>query len=91
MRCSRESLSRKGVLAELKHVLANEEREGGAGFLIPVALDDSFLDWSSEDAALGDAIRERIVADFRESQSGASMEAAFDRLATTLRRIGQRR
>jgi hypothetical protein len=89
--CSKESLSRKGVLAELTHVLAKEEREGGTGFLIPIALDDSFLHWSSEDAALGDAIRERIVADFRNNRSGASMDAAFERLAITLRRIGQRR
>lgn len=85
--CSHASLARPGVHAELRHVLAKEERHGGSGFLIPIALDDAFLHW--EPGVLGDAIRERIVTDFRHLPDDRARMDAVSRLARRLRRLGQ--
>lgn len=60
--CSSASLNRPGVKNEIQETLAREARDGGASYLIPVALDDYLFNW---DDVLGFVIRDRVVADFR--------------------------
>lgn len=64
--CSKESLSRKGVLAEIEEVLDRERREGGAELVIPVLLDGHLLSgWNSPHPDVAVTLRERVAADFR--------------------------
>lgn len=64
--CSKDSLERKGVVSEIEEALEREAREGGEPILIPVALDDYvFEDWAPHRAGVAQAIRDRVIADFR--------------------------
>jgi len=64
--CSRASLDRPGVLNEITETLQRESREGGKEYLIPITLDDYvFSDWKPNDMGLALAIKDRVVADFR--------------------------
>lgn len=64
--CSKASLDRSGVLNEIAEALQREARDGGKEYLIPITLDDYvFSGWTPEDAGLAQAIRDRVVADFR--------------------------
>jgi hypothetical protein len=66
--CSRDSLDRGGVTNEIEETLAREARDGGAEYLIPITIDDYvFTDWSPEDSGLVFAVRDRVVADFRDA------------------------
>lgn len=74
--CSRSSLNRPGVLNEIEEALQREAREGGSELLIPVALDDYVFDhWAPARPDLAEAVRARVVADFRD---GLTNQAAFD-------------
>lgn len=61
--CSAGSLKRVGVRYEIEEAFAREARDGGAAYVIPVALDDYVFDASDQFAEL---LRERVVADFRD-------------------------
>jgi hypothetical protein len=61
--CSAASLDRPGVRNEIEETLDREARDGGATYLIPIVLDDYLFEWKDP---LGIAIRNRVVADFRE-------------------------
>ena len=64
--CSRDSLDRPGVLNEIDEALQREAREGAKSILIPIRLDDYVLtEWAPEHPGLAQAIRDRVVADFR--------------------------
>jgi hypothetical protein len=64
--CSRNSLERPGVVNELEETLQREARQGGAAVLIPITLDDYvFGDWAPQNPDLAQAVRDRVVADFR--------------------------
>jgi DNA-binding response OmpR family regulator len=68
--CSRKSLDRPGVLNEIEVTLQREAREGGRSILIPITLDDYvFTGWTPPRPDLGDAIRDRVVADFSAASS----------------------
>jgi len=86
--CSRASLERPGVLNELEETLEREARSGGASFLIPITLDDYVFEWSppaSRDVA--QAVRDRVVADFRGADSDPAL---FDRAVRRLLRALER-
>ena len=92
--CSRASLTRPGVIAELRHTLAREEHEnGGASILVPVALDEYAYGWQNSAAPeLASAVRERVIGDFVGTGDDAMMFAsAVENLATSLRMLHQRR
>jgi hypothetical protein len=74
--CSESSLDRKGVLNEIEEALAREARDGGAAYIIPIRLDDYLFDgWNPANPDTAQALRDRVVADFR----GADIDAAkFD-------------
>lgn len=68
--CSKQSLERSGVQYELEKVIERESREGGAAYLIPVALDDYIFDeWQPARSYLRQEVLNRVVADFRDSNS----------------------
>ncbi len=64
--CSRASLDRPGVLNEIAETLQREARDGGKEYLIPITLDDYvFSEWKPHDPGIVQAIKDRVVADFR--------------------------
>jgi uncharacterized protein YjbI with pentapeptide repeats len=84
--CSEASLDRRGVQNELELALAKEARDGGAAYLIPVVLDDYLFRWKPARSDLAQALRERVVADFRRARSDAEAFAAgVSRLLKALR------
>ncbi len=61
--CSKDALSRPGVLNEIERVLEREAKEGGTDILIPVALDDFvYSDWAPNRADISSQIRSRVIA-----------------------------
>lgn len=84
--CSRNSLDRSGVQNEIEETLQREAREGGSERLIPITLDDYVLrDWDPSSGDLAQAIRDRVVADFKNADSDSGkFEIAFARLMNAL-------
>lgn len=84
--CSRSSLDRSGVANELEEALQRESREGGKTILIPVAIDDYvFSEWAPANAGTAQAIRDRVVADFREApRNPVAFERALGRVVAVL-------
>jgi uncharacterized protein YjbI with pentapeptide repeats len=86
--CSRASLNRTGVQNEIEEILAREAREGGEALLIPVRVDDYVLhDWKPKNAGIAQAVRDRVVADFRGSDRDPTVfEGGVLRLLAALKR-----
>lgn len=84
--CSAASLNRPGVLNEITEALQREAREGGRDHLIPITLDDYvFVAWKPEDPGLAQAIKDRVVADFRGADEHPdTFAAAVSRLIAAL-------
>lgn len=84
--CSRNSLDRHGVMNELEETLQRESREGGASILIPITLDGYvFAEWAPSQSGLAQAVRDRVVADFRGALSDNDVfEAGVRRLVVAL-------
>ncbi|MFA0690966.1 toll/interleukin-1 receptor domain-containing protein [Vibrio splendidus] len=60
--CSKDSLTRNGVLNEIERVLEREAKEGGSDILIPVTLDDYiFTEWNPERTDIADQIKARVI------------------------------
>jgi hypothetical protein len=78
--CSEDALRRPGVRNEIQESFAREARDGGAAYVIPVAIDD-FVYKSNDE--LVRALRDRVVADFTNIKK---YEIAFPRLLRALRR-----
>lgn len=86
--CSKASLVRPGVLAEIEHVLEREARDGGETYLIPIRLDDYVLrDWAPKREDLAQAVRDREVANFEGADTDpVKFEKALGRLLRALRK-----
>jgi hypothetical protein len=84
--CSESSLSRFGVLNEIEETLQREAREGGTEVLIPIILDDFLLhNWAPSRADIAQAVRDRVVADFRGCKADpTAFAAAFSKLIAAL-------
>jgi TIR domain len=84
--CSRNSLTRPGVLNELEQILAREAREGGTELLIPLLLDDfALVEWTPARPDLARQVRYRVAADFRNAESDLEYSKQFERLLKALR------
>lgn len=60
--CSKDSLTRSGVLNEIERVLEREAKEGGSDILIPVTLDDYiFAEWNPERTDIAEQIKARVI------------------------------
>lgn len=69
--CSKTSLTRTGVLNEIEECLQKEARLGGEVVLIPITIDDYvFSDWAPQNPGHAQAVRDRVVADFKDVISG---------------------
>jgi len=67
--CSKASLDRTGVLNEIEETLQREARDGGASYLIPIRLDDYvFTGWNPQNKDAAQAVRDRVVGDFRSAK-----------------------
>jgi hypothetical protein len=67
--CSKASLDRTGVLNEIEETLQREARDGGASYLIPIRLDDYvFTGWYPPNEGVAQAVRDRVVGDFRAAK-----------------------
>jgi len=86
--CSKVSLDRPGVLNEIMETLQREARDGGKEYLIPITLDDHvFSCWKPEDPGVAQAIRDRVVADFRGADTDtAKFDEGVMRLIAALKK-----
>lgn len=83
--CSESSLQRPGLLNELEETLARESRDGGQTYLIPIRLDDYVISgWKPRDPDVARAVRDRVIADFREHENPSRFEAQLLRLVAVL-------
>ncbi|MCG9728849.1 toll/interleukin-1 receptor domain-containing protein [Shewanella sp. Isolate13] len=75
--CSKESLTRPGVLNEIERVLEREAKEGGTEILIPITLDDFvYGDWAPSRGDIAEQIRSRVIIklEIGSDQIGSSIE-----------------
>jgi hypothetical protein len=86
--CSRCSLDRLGVLNEIEEALSREARDGGTPYIIPITIDDYIYSaWNPPRLDLAQAIRDRVVADFRMAVTDESeFKKAIGKLVNTLER-----
>jgi hypothetical protein len=84
--CSRSSLDRAGVANEIEEALQREAREGGQAILIPVTIDDYvFSEWDPKNSGVAQALRDRVVADFRGTlRDPEAFEKALGRVVAVL-------
>lgn len=75
--CSEASLDRPGVLNEIEETLQREARSGGESFLVPIRLDDYvFKGWIPQNSDTAQAVRDRVVGDFRSAKRSKKVLAA---------------
>lgn len=85
--CSEASLQRPGLLNELEETVAREGRDGGATYLLPVRLDDYVLSqWAPRQADLAQAVRDRVIADFRRHHVAGDFDAEVAKLIAVLKK-----
>lgn len=86
--CSKNSLSRNGVLNEIERVLEREAREGGSEILIPLAIDDHLFSDEFHPARLDlDQLKSRVAAVVPDPHTDAvGFEREMSLLLTALRR-----
>ena len=83
--CSKESLSRPGVLNEIERVLEREAKEGGTDILIPVALDDYvYKDWAPTRPDIADQVRSRVIASVDMTADKAQIHKQLDKVVSAL-------
>ena len=88
--CSEGSLNRPGVRNEIQEMFDREARDGGASYLVPVALDDYLFDpdgWESVEPDLARRVKARIAGDFRKALTDtAEYDKALHRLIDVLKK-----
>ena len=81
--CSKNSLSRSGVLNEIERVLEREAKEGGIEILIPVTLDDFiYSDWAPDRMDIANQIRSRVIT--KLEISGSQFESSINKIVSVL-------
>lgn len=86
--CSEVSLDRTGVLNEIEETLQREARDGGASYLVPIRLDDYvFTGWNPPNMDAVQAVRDRVVGDFRAAKrSKRALASAIGPLLDALKK-----
>lgn len=86
--CSEASLDRAGVLNEIEETLQREARDGGASYLVPIRLDDYvFTGWNPPNKDAAQAVRDRVVGDFRSAKrSKRALASAIGPLLDALKK-----
>ncbi|NMY84506.1 toll/interleukin-1 receptor domain-containing protein [Pseudomonas sp. WS 5411] len=84
--CSKNSLSRSGVLNEIEKVLEREAKEGGGEILIPITLDDFvFSEWAPSRPDIAAQIRNRVITPIDTKND----ELFEEQISKVLRAIGR--
>lgn len=85
--CSKNSLSRPGLLNEVRETLDREAREGGASYLLPIMLDDYVLrGWRQIEPRLAECVSRRVIADFRGTRNDrVAFNRAMNRIVDALK------
>ncbi len=70
--CSKHSLVHPGMLNEIEQALRRESQDGGKVMVIPILLDRFIFqdDWAEDHPDLRQQLRDRIVANFRDTEDG---------------------
>jgi hypothetical protein len=85
--CSKSALDRMGVLNEIEETLRREARNGGVSYLIPVRLDNYVFSGWNPPAMTAQAVRDRVVADFRDALiDPVKFDSELNRLLAALRK-----
>lgn len=85
--CSKESITRPGVLNEIERVLEREAKEGGSEILLPITLDDFvYGDWAPNRADIADQIRSRVIIKLEIGSD--HIDSSIEKLAKVLRSNG---
>ena len=83
--CSKNSLTRPGVLNEIERVLEREAKEGGSGILIPVTIDEFvYSDWAPERSDIASQVRSRVITKVETTEK--SYNQSIDKIVKTLRK-----
>lgn len=83
--CSKNSLTRPGVLNEIERVLEREAKEGGSEILIPVTLDEYvYSDWAPERSDIASQVRSRVIT--RIETAGHDFDQSIDRIVKALKK-----
>jgi hypothetical protein len=84
--CSRSSLQRPGVVAEIEEVLRREARLGAPCILIPVSLDRFVFDeWVPSRLYMRRAVLDRVVVRFNPAMNDLDFAASVRKLVAALR------
>ena len=83
--CSKNSLTRPGVLNEIERVLEREAKEGGSEILIPVTLDEYvYSDWAPERSDIASQVRSRVITKIEIARS--DFDQSIDKIVKALRK-----
>ena len=83
--CSKNSLSRPGVLTEIERVLEKEAKEGGIEILIPVTIDNFvFKNWAPERVDIADQIRSRVIT--KVNMSDENIDPVIEKIVSVLKK-----
>jgi hypothetical protein len=81
--CSKNSLTRPGVLNEIERVLEREAKEGGSEILIPVTLDEFvYSDWAPERSDIASQVRSRVIT--KVKTTGKDFDQSIDKIVKAL-------
>lgn len=73
--CSKESISRYGVLNEVERMLEREASEGGSNIIIPVTLDNYIFDeWNPERKDIKQQVLSRVVIKINDENFESEIE-----------------
>ncbi|OCH98060.1 hypothetical protein A8135_12925 [Legionella jamestowniensis] len=83
--CSKNSLTRAGVLNEIERILEREADEGGSNILIPISIDDYIYTWESPKRDIANQIRSRVIisldpCDFSSNKNQIEMSKILNAL-----------
>lgn len=85
--CSKNSLTRPGVLNEIERVLEREAKEGGSEILIPVTIDDYvYSDWAPERSDIASQVRSRVIT--KIETDGKEFDQSIDKIVKALKKWG---
>ena len=83
--CSKDSLTRPGVLNEIERVLEREAKEGGSEILIPVTLDEYvYSDWEPERSDVASQVRSRVITKIETTES--NFDQSIDKIVNALKK-----
>ena len=86
--CSKNSLTRPGVVHEIRETFDREARDGGASYILPITLDDYvFGEFREFQPEIAERLCRRIIGNFKGTDSDqAAFDAAMLRVADAIKK-----